>query len=50
MFIQHLHHKQDMTQDEFLSGVQVVWIQYFLFPKLVAMPKKKSPVFFTIYP
>ena len=30
---------QDMTQGQFLSGVQQVWIQSFPSPRLVASPR-----------
>ena len=40
---------QDMTQGQFLSGVQQVWIQSFPSPRLVASPRLKNPVCPTIY-
>ena len=43
-------YKQDMTQSQlFLSRVQQVCIQSFPSPRLVAIPRLKSPVFPTIY-
>ena len=36
VFIQSLHYGQDATQRQFLSEVQLVWIQNFPFSKLVA--------------
>ena len=41
---------QDMTQGQFLSGVQQVWIQSFPSPRLVASPRLKNLVCPTIYP
>ena len=41
---------QDMTQGQFLSGVQQVWIQSFPSPRLVASPRLKNLVYPTIYP
>ena len=41
---------QNMTQGQFLSGVQQVGIQNFPSPKLVASPRLKKPVCPTIYP
>ena len=35
IFTQFLHHRQSVTQCQFLNGVQVVWIQNFPSPKLV---------------
>ena len=42
--------KQDMTQGQFLSGDQQVWIQSFPSPRLVALPRLKNSVYPTIYP
>ena len=36
--------EQDMTQSQFLSGVQQVWIQSFPSPRPVASPRLKNPV------
>ena len=41
---------QDITQGQFLSGVQQVWIQSFPSPRLVASPRLKNTVCPTIYP
>ena len=41
---------QDMTQGQFLSGVQQVWIQSFPYPRLVASPRLKNLVCPTIFP
>ena len=41
---------QDMTQGQFLSEVQQVWIQSFPSPRLVASPRLKNLVCPTIYP
>ena len=41
---------QDMTQDQFLSGVWQVLIQSIPSPRLVASPSLKNPVCPTIYP
>ena len=41
---------QDMTQGQFLSGVEQVWIQSFPSPRLVASPRLKNLVCPTIYP
>ncbi len=35
--------RQEMTQGQFLSGVQQVWIQSFPSPRLVASPRLKNP-------
>ena len=40
---------QDMTQGQFLSEVQQVWIQSFPSPRLVASPRLKNLVCPTIY-
>ena len=37
-FVQNLHHVQDVTQGQFLSRIQLVWIERFPFSKLVALP------------
>ena len=39
-FTQTFHHKQDMTQDQFLIRVKLVWIQSFL---LDCLTKAKEP-------
>ena len=41
---------QDMTQGQFLSGVEQVWIQSFPSPRLVASTRLKNLVRPTIYP
>ena len=41
---------QDMTQGQFLSGVEQVWIQSFPSPRLVASTRLKNLVCPTIYP
>ena len=40
---QPFYHKQSETQNKFLSSVQLVWIQNFLFPRIVALPRLKDP-------
>ena len=45
-----LYIARDVTQDQFLSGVKLVWIKSFPFPRLVAKPKLKKKVYPTIYP
>ena len=37
-------HQQDMTEGQFLSGVKWVWNQSFPSPRLIAIPRLKSPV------
>ena len=46
-FTQTLHHKQDVTQGQFLSRIKLVQIQSFPPPTLVAMPKTQSALLFT---
>ena len=41
---------RDMTQGQFLSGVEQVWIQSFPSPRLVASSRLKNRVCSTIYP
>ena len=41
---------QDMTQGQFLSRVQQVWIQSFPSPRLVALPRLKNLLCPAIYP
>ena len=43
VFIHLLHHEQDITQDLFLSRVQLVWIQSFP-SQLFALKRLKKPV------
>ena len=45
-----LPHEKDVIQGEFLSGVLQIWIQCFPSPRLVAIPRLKSPVCSTIHP
>ena len=40
----------DMTQGQFLNGVEQVWSQSFPSPRLVASPRLKNLVCPTIYP
>ena len=42
--------RQDATQGQFLSGFKQVWVQSFLFPRLVASPRLKNLVCATILP
>ena len=42
--------EQDMTQGQFLSGVQQVWIQSFPSTRLVTLPRLKNQVCPIIYP
>ena len=39
-----LLYKQDVTQGQILSGVYQVWLQSFPSPRLVAIPRLKSPI------
>ena len=41
--------EQDVAQGQFLTGVQLVWIQSILSPKLVALLRQKT-VWPIIYP
>ena len=41
--------KQKVTQGQFLSGVEHVWIQRFPSPKTVSIPGFKSAIYPTIY-
>ena len=50
VFTQPLHHRQDVTQGQFFSGVQVVLNLEFPFCKSVAMTRLKSLVYPTNYP
>ena len=50
LFIQPLCYKENVTQGQFLSDVQMVWIQYFPSPRLVTIPNLKRLVCPTIYP
>ena len=34
-FTQPLRYRQDMTQDQFISGEQLVWIQSFPFRRMI---------------
>ena len=50
VFNQPIHHEQDATQNQFLKDVQLVRIQSFPFPKLVALSRqKKSTLLFTYH-
>ena len=46
---QSLRHEQDVTQGQFLSGVQLPWIPSFPSPRLVALPWPKNLVWPNIY-
>ena len=50
VFTQPFHHRQDVTQDQFLSRVQLVWIKIFPSPRLVALPRLMNQVCPTIFP
>ena len=50
VFTQHLSHKQDVTQGQFLSGVRWVCIQSFPSLKMVTKPRLKNTVWHTICP
>ena len=43
-------HEQDVSQGQFLSRVELIWIPTFPSPRLVTISKIKSPVCLTIYP
>ena len=48
-FTHPLRHKQDVTQEQFLSGVQ--WFEFvFPSPRLIGLPWLKNAVYLTIYP
>ena len=49
IYLSYLQHEQDVTQGQFLSRVQLVWIQ-FPSPKLVTSLRLKHPVCLIIYP
>ena len=49
LYTRSLHHRQDVTQGQFLSGVQLVWNQSFLIPRLVSLPRLKNSIFPTTY-
>ena len=38
-----------MTHGQFLNEIILVWIQSFLFPKLVTLPRLRNPILATIY-
>ena len=42
LLTQHLCHRQDVIQGQFLDRVNLTWIQNFPFPWLIAMPELKS--------
>ena len=44
VFTQPLRNEQDVTEGQFLSGAQLVWIQNFPPPRLVEIPELKSSV------
>ena len=44
IFTQPFRQMYGVTQDQFLSREKLSWIQSFLSPKLVAIPKLKNPV------
>ena len=46
VFAQPLHHKQDMTKDHFLTGVQLVWIPSFSLLDLVHSSARESSLFY----
>ena len=51
MYLHHpLRHEQDAIEGQFLSRVQLVYIQNFPSPTLVAYPMLNYPIFTTIYP
>ena len=42
VFIQTLHHNQDVTHGQFLIGVKLVWIQSFSSLRLVTKARESS--------
>ena len=44
MYLPNSPHGQDVTQDQFLSEVEQVWIQRFPSPSLASEPRLKNPV------
>ena len=50
VFTQSLRQEQDLTQGQFLSKIQTVWIPNFLSLGPIAEPRLKNPVYPTIYP
>ena len=49
VFTQPFRDEQDVNQSQVLSGTQLVSIQSFFSPKLVALPKLKNQFCLTIY-
>ena len=49
VFTQPLYKNQNVTQDQFFRGVQLVWIQSFPSPRPVAISRLKNPICPTIY-
>ena len=49
VFTQPFNHKQEVRKGQFLSGVQLVWIQRFPSLRLVTIPRLKISGFPTIY-
>ena len=47
VFTETLCHEQDVVQGQFLNGVQLVWIQNFPSPILIAILMLKSPVYYS---
>ena len=50
ILIQPLNHREDATQNQFLSWENLVWIQSLPSPRLLAEPRLKNLVRPTIYP
>ena len=48
VFTHPFHHRQDVTQGQFLNRVWLVAIQIFSSPKMVTVPRLKSPISTTI--
>ena len=49
VFTQPFGHPRDVTQDQFVRGVKLVWIQTFYSPWLLAKPRLKCSVYLIIY-
>ena len=49
-FTQTICHLQDMMQAQILNGVNLVWIQSLLIPRLFALPMLNNPIYPTIHP
>ena len=48
IFTQPIHYKQGTMKGQFFCRAQLIWIQRFLSPRLVAIPRQKIPIYLTI--